>query len=85
MTHKDEEDDVSNNYEDEEAAKDNVLFNNWCSPMDGGSCEYTCSQFVKELNKCEQKVLLRKSFIGEFILLYMKYLFHLNKTIFYIA
>ena len=68
--HKDREEDVSNSYEEEETEKDNVLFNNWCSPMNGGSCEDTCSQFVKELNKCDQKVLLRKSFIGKFELQY---------------
>ena len=62
---------MSNSYEEEEETeKDNVLFNNWCSPMNGESCENTCSQFVKELNKCEQKLLLKKSFIGKFELQY---------------
>ena len=74
---KDREEDVSNSYEEEETEKGNVLFNNWCSPMNGGSCEDTCSQFVKELNKCDQKVLLRKSIIGKFQFQYA-ILFHFS-------
>ena len=61
------EEDFSQSYEDDdEAEEDNVLFNNWCNPIDGGNCEETCNGFIKEINKCNRKIILRKSFIGTF-------------------